>query len=255
MTRARSCLLPLLVLLVAIAGARASAQTDISGDWQITVNSPMGPRTTPLSLKQEGEKVTGSFKSQAGELPVSGTLVGDDLKLAFTLNVQGNPIDITLTGKVTGASIAGMADFGGLGEGEFTAKPAPPATTEAPTASNTTTPSAPATTEPSASSATPANAAGTWIVTFITPGGEFPGTATLAQDGGSLSGTFGSQMGEAPVSGTLDGHALKLTMTAKTPQGDLNVSLTGDVDGDSIVNGKAEVTGMGQMAWSAKRKQ
>ena len=44
-------------------------------------------------------------------------------------------------------------------------------------------------------------------------------------------------------------------MTAKTPQGDLNVSLTGDVDGDSIVNGKAEVTGMGQMAWSAKRKQ
>jgi len=255
MTRARSCLLTLLVVF-AFVGAPVRAQTDITGDWQITVNSPMGPRTNPVSLKQEGEKVTGTFKSQAGEVPVNGTLVGDDLKLAFTVNVQGNPIDITLTGKVTGASIAGMANFGGLGEGEFTAKPAPAATDVAATTTSATSASSPSTAAaPSGNGGTPANAAGTWLVTFVTPGGEFPATATLAQDGGTLSGTFGSQMGEAPVSGTLDGHALKLTMTAKTPQGDLSVSLTGDVDGDSIVNGKAEVTGMGQMAWSAKRKQ
>jgi len=256
MTRAQSCLLPLLVAAAAFIAAPAYAQTDITGDWQLTVNSPMGPRTTPLSLKQDGEKVTGKFKSQAGELPVSGTLVGDDLKLAFTLNVQGNPIDITLTGKVSGASIAGTANFGGLGEGEFTAKPAPAATDAAATTPNETSPITPATTTaPPANGGTPSNAAGIWIVTFVTPGGEFPATATLAQDGGTLSGTFGSHLGEAPVSGTLDGHALKLTMIAKTPQGDVDVSLTGDVDGDSIVNGKAEVTGMGQMAWSAKRKQ
>jgi hypothetical protein len=253
MTRARLRPLLALVAVVAVIGAPAYAQTDITGDWRITVNSPMGPRTNPISLKQEGEKVTGTFKSLAGEVPVSGTLVGDDLKLAFTVNVQGNPIDITLTGKVSGASIAGMANFGGLGEGEFTAKPAP--SDAAATAPNATAPPAPATTEPSTNGTTAANAAGAWAVTFITPGGEFPATATLMQNGVTLSGTFGSQMGEAPVSGTLDGHALKLTMVAKTPQGDLNVSLTGDVDGDSIVNGKAEVTGMGQMAWSAKRKQ
>ena len=33
----------------------------------------------------------------------------------------------------------------------------------------------------------------------------------------------------------------------------MTVVLTGDVDGDSIVNGKADIAGMGQMAWSAKR--
>ena len=33
----------------------------------------------------------------------------------------------------------------------------------------------------------------------------------------------------------------------------MTVVLTGDLDGDSIVNGKAEVAGMGQMEWTAKR--
>ena len=42
-------------------------------------------------------------------------------------------------------------------------------------------------------------------------------------------------------------------MVAQTPQGELNVVMTGDLDGDAIVNGKAEVAGMGQMEWSAKR--
>ena len=66
-------------------------------------------------------------------------------------------------------------------------------------------------------------------------------------------GTFGSQLGEVPVSGTTEGKALKLTMVAQTPNGDMTVTMTGDLDGDNIVNGKAEVAGLGQMEWSAKR--
>ena len=42
-------------------------------------------------------------------------------------------------------------------------------------------------------------------------------------------------------------------MVAQTPNGDMTVILTGDLDGDAIVNGKADVSGMGMMDWSAKR--
>ena len=42
-------------------------------------------------------------------------------------------------------------------------------------------------------------------------------------------------------------------MTAQTPQGPMTVVMTGDLDGDAIVNGKADVSGMGQMEWTAKR--
>jgi hypothetical protein len=86
-----------------------------------------------------------------------------------------------------------------------------------------------------------------------TPGGDMPANATLSDTNGQVSGTFGSQLGEVPIAGTAEGKALKLTMVAQTPQGDMTVILTGDLDGDNIVNGKAEVAGLGQMEWSAKR--
>jgi hypothetical protein len=148
-----------------------------------------------------------------------------------------------------------MANFGGIGEGEFTAKRiVEKATTTADTTTDKTTTGA-TTTEPSTSTTATVGIAGTWLVTITTPGGEFPATTTLTDDSGKLSGTFGSQMGEVPVTGTIDGKAVTLSMVAKTPQGDLNVSMSGELEGDSIVNGKAEVPGLGQLQWTAKRKQ
>jgi hypothetical protein len=57
------------------------------------------------------------------------------------------------------------------------------------------------------------------------------------------------------VTGTFDGNAIKLEFTAKTPQGDIPISMSGELNGDAIVNGKAEFGGMGQGEWTAKRKQ
>jgi hypothetical protein len=241
MTRAR---LTLLAMLLFVPGL-AFAQTNVAGDWDVTIQSPQGTNTVLVTLKQDGEKVSGLFKGPQGELPFEGgTLTGNDLKFAFTVNVQGNSIIISLTGKVDGAAISGKADFGGFGEGDWSAKRATGATTAATAAT--------ATPAPGAASST-AGAGGKWDVTLMTPGGEFPATATLTDTAGKVTGTFGSQMGEVAVTGSVEGAALKMTFVAQTPQGEMTVVLTGDVDGDSIVNGKADIAGMGQMAWSAKR--
>jgi hypothetical protein len=240
----------IMLVLGVLAAAPAFAQTNIAGDWDVTINSPQGSNTTRVTFKQDAGKVNGLFKSPAGELPFTGTMDGDELKFTFTINFQGMPLDIKMTGKADGDAIAGKADFGGFAEGDWTAKRAADTTASAAT-----------TTAPSASSTAPAAAAsmagiaGKWDVTLKTPGGDFPASATLAEDAGKVSGTFGSPMGEVPVSGTLEGHALKITMTAQTPQGAMTVVLTGDIDGDTIANGKAEVAGMGQMEWTAKRSK
>ncbi|SRR5258705_4251934 len=248
MARAR---LSLLAMLLFVPGL-AFAQTNVAGDWDVTIQSPQGTNTVLVTFKQDGEKVSGIFKSPQGELPFEGgSLTGSDLKFAFTINVQGNSIIISMTGKVDGEAMSGKADFGGFGEGDWSAKRAAAATTTAPAAPVTTTaPAAPAT--PAAASST-AGAGGKWDVTLITPGGEFPATATLTDAAGKLTGTFGSQLGEVPVSGTIEGKAIKMTMVAQTPQGEMTVVLTGEVDGDAIVNGQAEIAGMGTMVWSAKR--
>ncbi len=245
MTGARFSLLATLLLLVP---GLASAQTSVAGDWDVTINSPQGANTTPVTFKQDGEKVSGVFKGQAGQLPCEGgTLTGNELKFTFTINTQGMQLPITLTGKIEGDTMAGKADFGGFAEGDWTAKRSTGAAATAAPAAPAAAPTAPA------AGGSTGGAGGKWDVTLMTPGGEFPATATLTDAAGKISGTFGSQMGEVAVTGTLEGKALKMTMVAQTPQGDMTVVLTGDVDGDAIVNGKAEVAGMGTMEWSAKR--
>ena len=234
MTRLKSTLLALTLL----TASPVFAQTDITGDWDVTVVSPQGPNTTPVTFKQEGDKVSGMFKSPQGTLPFdSGKITGNDLTFTFTISFQGNSLPITLTGKVDGASMAGAADFGGFAQGEWSAK-----------RSGTTT-----TTTMTTKVATGVGFGGKWDVMLKTPAGDMPANATLTDDNGKLSGTFGSQLGEVPVAGTAEGKALKLTLTAQTPQGDMSVVMTGDLEGDNIVNGKAEVSGLGSMEWSAKR--
>jgi hypothetical protein len=246
MARARLSLLAMLLLVPGLA----FAQTNVAGDWDVTIQSPQGTNTVLVTFKQDGEKVSGIFKSPQGELPFEGgSIVGTDLKFAFTINVQGNSLIISMNGKVDGESMSGKADFGGFGEGDWTAKRAVAATTTAPAAPATTTAPPP----PAATSTAGAGAGGKWDVTLITPGGEFAATATLTDTAGKVTGTFGSQMGEAAVTGTIEGKTLKMTMVAQTPQGDMTVVLTGEVDGDSIVNGQADVAGVGTMPWSAKR--
>jgi hypothetical protein len=246
MTRLKTTLLALSLL----TASPVFAQTNITGDWDVTVISPQGPNTTPVTFTQEGDKVSGMFKSPQGTLPFdSGSITGNELKFTFTINFQGNSLPITLTGKVDGATMAGRADFGGFAEGEWSAKRAGTTTTTSSATTMTTTTTTTTTTKVT----TGVGFGGRWDVMLKTPAGDMPANATLNDDNGKLSGTFGSQLGEVPVAGTVEGNALKLTMTAQTPQGDMNVVMTGDLDGDNIVNGKAEVSGLGTMEWSAKR--
>ena len=248
MTRARLVLLAMLFFVPGLA----FAQTNVAGDWDVTINSPQGANTVLVTFKQDGEKVSGIFKSPQGELPFEGgSIVGSDLKFAFTINVQGNSIVISMNGKVDGAAMSGKADFGGFGEGDWSAKRSTTTAAAAPTAPPAT--PAPATPAAPAAAGSTGGASGKWEVTLVTPGGEFPATADLTDNAGKVTGTFGSQMGEAAVTGTLEGKALKMTMVAQTPQGEMTVVLTGEVNGDAIVNGQAEITGVGVMPWTAKR--
>jgi len=224
------------VSLVALLAAPAAAQINLTGDWDMTIASPQGTNTVKVTLTQDGESVSGLFKSQFGELPVTGALTGDDLNIAFSLPIQGQLVDILMTGKVEGPTLAGKVQFGGFGEGDWTAKRAEAA------ASPTT-------------AGTPGGASGEWDLTFKTPKGDVQATATINQDGGKLSGTLSSPMGQAPFTGTLAGTSLRVTSNLITPRGTVPMTMKGDIAGDAIANGKAKIKGVGKMKWTAKRKQ
>jgi hypothetical protein len=236
------------VSLVAFLAAPAAAQINLTGDWDMTIASPQGTNTVKVTLTQDGESVSGLLKSQFGELPVTGALTGDDLNIAFSLPIQGQLVDIVMTGKVVGPTLAGTVQFGGFGEGDWTAK-------RAEAALLTTTPSTTGTTSAAATNPATGAASGEWDLIFKTPKGDVQATATIKQDGGKLSGTLSSQMGGGPVTGTLEGTSLRVTSNVITPRGTVPVKMTGDIQGDAIANGKAKIKGVGKMKWTARRNQ
>jgi hypothetical protein len=222
---------------------------DISGDWEVTVDSPQGPATIDASFKQAGEAVTGTVTSPMGSVDFKGTLVKNVIAVAYRLDVQGNALDITMNGTVTGDEMAGNLVIAGMGEVPWKAKK------KAPGAAAATAPAAaaPAGAPAAAAAGAPTNITGKWDITLNTGQGEFPMTADFTQTGDKVTGTFSSQMGDIPVAGTMTGTSLKMEFVAPSPQGDIAIKWNGDLSPNGFFKGTASMEGIGDAEWVGKR--
>jgi hypothetical protein len=66
-----------------LAAAALAADANVAGEWDFTVETQAGTGSPHFSLKQDGTAVTGTYKGQLGEAPVTGTVQGDELTLSF----------------------------------------------------------------------------------------------------------------------------------------------------------------------------
>ena len=74
-------------------------QVDVTGTWEMTVESPQGSMTVTANYKQEGEILTGTHVSEMGEAPLKGTVKGTDISYTLTIDMQGQQFTIAHTGK------------------------------------------------------------------------------------------------------------------------------------------------------------
>ena len=113
-----------LVLAASFGAAAQSGKVDVTGKWTFNVQTDAGSGTPTVTLKQDGEKLTGHYSSQTfGEQELTGSIKGNDLKFSFSADVQGTALTVTYTGTVESKdSLKGSVDLGGLGQGTFTAK-------------------------------------------------------------------------------------------------------------------------------------
>ena len=95
---------------------------DVTGIWDMTVESPQGALEVVATLKQEGEKLTGTQASQMGEAALEGSVVGNEIKYTINIDAGGQQMSIVFAGKVEGDTMAGVFDFGGMGTASWTAK-------------------------------------------------------------------------------------------------------------------------------------
>lgn len=122
MNSLRRMLLAASAAAVLLATSAMAADANVTGEWDMTVESPAGVGTPHFSLKQDGNKVTGTYKGMLGETAVTGTVKGNEIALSFDANAQGMDLHVSYSGTVEGASMKGTVKLGDLGEGTFTGK-------------------------------------------------------------------------------------------------------------------------------------
>jgi len=116
----------ILIAILGLAAASAFAQAakvDLTGKWLFEVQTDAGSGTPTVTLKQDGEKLTGHYVGQLGDVDVTGSVKGSSFTFAFSSDLQGTRIDVTYKGTIESKdALKGSVSIAGLGEGTFTAK-------------------------------------------------------------------------------------------------------------------------------------
>jgi hypothetical protein len=124
------CIRAAAVVVVALAttfGATLAfagqAKVDVTGKWAFSVETAAGSGNPTLTMKQDGEKLTGHYSGQLGESDFTGTIKGNKIDIKFTIDVQGNNLEYIYDGTVDSKdTMKGKVSIVGLGDGTFTAK-------------------------------------------------------------------------------------------------------------------------------------
>jgi hypothetical protein len=89
------------LMLAVLLFASAAVAADVTGTWQMTVETSQGSGTPTVDLKQQGEQLTGTFHSQIfGEVAVKGTVKGDQIEFGFEGDAGGTKLKVTYKGAI-----------------------------------------------------------------------------------------------------------------------------------------------------------
>lgn len=97
---------------------------DVTGTWYCTVELPAGSGSPTLVLKQEGEKITGTYSGTLGDAAVQGTISGDKVEIFFDAEAGGQKFKVTYSATLQNndKEMEGKVIYGDLGEGAFSAR-------------------------------------------------------------------------------------------------------------------------------------
>ena len=104
--------------LIAQEQKPAPKPVDVTGKWALSLELPIGAATPSLVLKQDGEKLTGTYIGRYGEFAVAGTRKGSAITFGFEMSAEGQTVQASFVGEVAadGQSMKGTGEMGGMGE-------------------------------------------------------------------------------------------------------------------------------------------
>jgi len=230
------------ILFAATTPVPAAAQSDAAGIWDVSFTTPNGPMTAALTLKKDGEKLSGSIAGPQGEVAVAGTQKEKAIVVNFSVQTPNGPFAIVMNGNQDGDAIAGTMDFGGQGQADWTGK------RRAAQAAAASVPAG------GGAQDQPADVAGAWALQIDLGGNAGTPSVTFKQDGEKLTGTYSSQVvGEHPITGTIKGNAISFGFEASFEGNAVKVTYSGTVDKDTM-KGSVKFGDLGEGTFTGKKK-
>jgi hypothetical protein len=231
-------------LLLAAATPSYAQTADITGKWDVSVNTAQGPMPSTLVLKKDGAKILGTLTGQLGEIPVEAEVKDKTVGIYGTVQTGSSSIDFALEGTVDGNAMKGSVAYGGGVQGDWTAT----RSTDAPAPSAAT----PSAATPSAATQDKIDVTGTWAFEVTTEMGTGSSTMVFKQDGEKLTGTYTGQYGEAALTGSVKGKDITFAYDLARDSATFHVVYTGTIDKDTM-KGTLGIADMGTGSFTAKK--
>jgi hypothetical protein len=103
------------VLVACLAVAAQTTAANVSGTWNFKVSGDAGSADQTMVMKQDGNRITGTFKGPRQSGSIDGTVDGNNIKFHVTARAE-----LDYTGTVDGESMKGTLSARGK-SGDWTA--------------------------------------------------------------------------------------------------------------------------------------
>ena len=115
----------LAVLVAGLPAAVVGAQTDVSGVWEITLDTQAGEWVWTATFERDGvaSEGEGEIDMNDGEdpVPLTWSLERNTIRWRFLVPDMDGPMPVNLSGEVAGASMKGEGSWAWYGVGVWTA--------------------------------------------------------------------------------------------------------------------------------------
>jgi imidazolonepropionase-like amidohydrolase len=211
----------------------------VSGPWNLKIAMQgQGDKNATLTLRQEGERLSGSLQGDLGSAQIANASVGQagDIKFTATVSLGGIATELNFTGTVTGNEMRGTVASVNNGNGTFTGARPEGFTPQGGAGGRRGG-------EGAAANAV-ADLSGTWTLAVKLDEQTLPGTLTLHQDGNRLSGTLQSPLGSSEVSnGSVGADGFRFTVNVSLQGQSMEVTFTGTATGNSMSGSATSTAG------------
>ncbi len=94
---------------------------DVTGTWNARLQLESIQSSPVLSLKQDGEKLTGTYQGYYGASPLEGTVKDKEISFTVAFTIEGSKVQGYFSGSIDGDTMGGKVEFEGAGSGTWSA--------------------------------------------------------------------------------------------------------------------------------------